>query len=92
VNQARNTATNPAALEAFALAIMSADSPATYSGELIKNPDVEYAKEEAGRIAKAMEELKRVAPMADRIWRRVIISKRTGRNLSGVPITRGCAR
>jgi FAD/FMN-containing dehydrogenase len=62
VSQARNTAINPTALDAFALAIMSADSPATYSGELIKNPDVEYAKEEAARIARAMDELKGVAP------------------------------
>jgi hypothetical protein len=62
VNQARDTCINPAALEAFALAIMSAESPARYSGEVIKNADLDYATEQAGRIDKAMEELKRVAP------------------------------
>ena len=91
-NQARNTAIDPAALEAFALAIMSADSPATYSGELIKIPTWSTRRKRPAELLRRWRSSSVLRRWADRIWRRVIISKRTGRNLSGVPITRGCAR
>jgi hypothetical protein len=58
----RNTAINPRAFKAFALAILSADSPASYAGETVKNPDLSYANEELRKIEQAMGQLKRVAP------------------------------
>lgn len=58
----RNTAINPAAFTAFALAIIAADTQATYSGEEIRNPELADAKDEAEKISRAMAELQRVAP------------------------------
>jgi FAD/FMN-containing dehydrogenase len=62
--EARNTALNPSVLDAFALAIISAESPADYTGGVIKNPGLSHANETDNRIGRAMGELKRVAPNA----------------------------
>jgi FAD/FMN-containing dehydrogenase len=59
---ARDTAINPAALEAFALVIFGAEGPPAYPGLPGHEPDVSAARRRAAAIAAAMRELHRVAP------------------------------
>jgi FAD/FMN-containing dehydrogenase len=59
---AQNTATNPAVLQAFALAIIAGGSEPAFPGISGHEPNLEEARQEAGRINKAMETLRRVAP------------------------------
>jgi FAD/FMN-containing dehydrogenase len=61
---ARDTAMNPAVLDAFALAIIAGGRPATYPGVSGHEPDLALARREAGRIDQAMAELRKVAPDA----------------------------
>jgi FAD/FMN-containing dehydrogenase len=61
---ARNTATNPDVLDAFALAIIAGEGPPAFPGLRGHEPDLDKARRHAGEIDKAMNELKRVAPDA----------------------------
>jgi hypothetical protein len=59
---ASQTALNPEALEAFALAICAGEGPPAYAG--MPAPDLAAARADAAQINRAMEELLRVAPGA----------------------------
>ena len=59
---ARDTATNPAVLTAFALAIIGGDGPPAYPGIPGHEPDLRAARPDARAIAQAMIELRKVAP------------------------------
>ncbi len=56
----RETATNPAVLDAFALAIIGAFGPSAYTG----TPDLAAARRDARAVGAAMAELRKVAPDA----------------------------
>jgi FAD/FMN-containing dehydrogenase len=60
----RDTAMNPAVAEAFALAIIASEGPPAYPGLRGHEPDLRDARRNAKEIAKAMTELKKVAPHA----------------------------
>jgi FAD/FMN-containing dehydrogenase len=62
VAAARDTATNPAVLEAFALAIIAGGRQATWPGIPGHEPDLVTARNAAGRIDDAMQELKKLVP------------------------------
>ncbi len=59
---ARDTATNPAAAEAFALAIIAAAGPPAFPGIAGHEPDLPLARRNAGNIAAAMGELRKLVP------------------------------
>jgi FAD/FMN-containing dehydrogenase len=59
---ARDTAINPAALEAFALVICGAEGPPAYPGVTGREPDPAKARTHAGAIARAMDELRTLVP------------------------------
>jgi FAD/FMN-containing dehydrogenase len=59
---ARDTATNPAALTAFALAIVAGSGPPAYPGMPGHEPDLDAARPDARAIARAMAELRKIAP------------------------------
>jgi hypothetical protein len=61
---ARNTATNPQVLDAFALAITGAEGPPAYVGLAGAQTNLGVARYEAGKIELATNELRRVAPGA----------------------------
>jgi FAD/FMN-containing dehydrogenase len=61
IEAARNTAMNPAVLNAFALAIIGADAPPSFAGMPDAQPDLKAAHAAAAQIEKAMDELLRVA-------------------------------
>lgn len=58
---ARDTATNPAVLDAFALAIMGAEGPPAYPGVAGHEPDLVRGRADAKAIRAAAEPLKRLA-------------------------------
>jgi FAD/FMN-containing dehydrogenase len=60
----RDTATNPAVLDAFALAIIASEGPPAYPGLRGHEPDLGDARRNAKEIAKAMVELRKVTPHA----------------------------
>jgi len=60
----RNTAMNPAVLDAFGLAIIAGGRPATYPGIPGHEPDLALARKEAGEIDQSMAELRKIAPNA----------------------------
>ena len=62
VAAARDTATNPAALDAFALLITGAEEQPAYPGIAGHEPDVALARQRRGAIKLAMDEIRRVAP------------------------------
>lgn len=62
VEAARNTATNPAVLDAFALAIIAGGQGPAYPGIAGHEPDAAAARRHAAGVARAMEALRRVAP------------------------------
>jgi FAD binding domain/Berberine and berberine like len=62
IDAARNTAMNPAALDAFALAIIGAGEPPAYPGVPGHEPNVAEARADAGGIRRAMAELRKVVP------------------------------
>lgn len=64
VAAARDTATNPAVLGAFALAIIAAGGPPPFPGNPFHAPAAEMAQAHAASVASAMAELRRVAPHA----------------------------
>jgi FAD/FMN-containing dehydrogenase len=59
---ARNTATNPAALDAFALLIAAAEGPPAYPGILGHEPDTGLARRNARAIGRAMDEVRKLVP------------------------------
>jgi hypothetical protein len=61
---ARDTATNPAVLDAFALAIIGAEEAPSYPGIAGHEPDIAAARVARQESDKAMEELLKVAPGA----------------------------
>ncbi|WP_449428290.1 FAD-dependent oxidoreductase [Rhodanobacter umsongensis] len=61
---ARDTATNPAVLDAFALAIIAGEGPPAFPGMPGPGPDLTVAREAARGIGKAMDALLKVAPQA----------------------------
>lgn len=64
IDAARNTAMNPAVLDAFALAIIAAGEGHAYPGIRGHEPDVTAAREQAAAVAQAMNELRKVVPRA----------------------------
>jgi hypothetical protein len=61
---ARDTAVNPAVLDAFALAISGAEGPPAYPGVPGREPDAARATRQAERIARAMAPLRQLVPNA----------------------------
>lgn len=61
---AANTATNPAVLDAFALAICGATAPPAYPGIAGHEPDVAGARQSAAAVGRAMSELRALVPNA----------------------------
>ncbi len=59
---ARDTAMNPAVLDAFALVISAAGGPPAYPGVAGHEPDLQLARDHAQAIDKAMNELRRLVP------------------------------
>ena len=62
VSASRNTAINPAVVDAFALAIVASEGPPAYPGLRGHDPDLAAARRNAGRVGAAMAELKKVVP------------------------------
>ncbi|WP_225782831.1 FAD-binding oxidoreductase [Xenophilus sp. Marseille-Q4582] len=62
VEAARDTAMNPAVLDAFALAILGAEGPPAYPGVAGRTPDEARAHRQSQRIGLAMAELRRLLP------------------------------
>jgi FAD/FMN-containing dehydrogenase len=57
---ARDTATNPTVLDAFALAIIAGGGPPAFPGIRGHEPDIAAARQRAGEIGKAMDELRQI--------------------------------
>ncbi len=64
IDAARQTATNPAVLDAFALVIIAGGGKPQYPGMPGAVPDAAPARERARQIGKAMAEMSKVAPAA----------------------------
>lgn len=64
VAAARDTALNPAVLDAFALAIIAGGGPPVYPGIPGHEPDLMAARRDADKISKSMHELRKVIPEA----------------------------
>jgi FAD/FMN-containing dehydrogenase len=64
IEEARDTAMNPAVLEAFALIISAAHGPPAYPGIRGHEPDRSAAQGRAHAITQAMNELRRLLPVA----------------------------
>jgi FAD/FMN-containing dehydrogenase len=64
VAAAKDTATNPAVLSAFALAIIAGGGPPVYPGIPGHEPDLTASRKDAVAIGKAMDELRRMVPEA----------------------------
>jgi hypothetical protein len=62
IEAARDTAMNPAVLDAFALAIIAGEGPPAFPGIPGHEPDLVAGRRAAGRINAAMAELQRVTP------------------------------
>ncbi|MCJ0763282.1 FAD-binding protein [Variovorax terrae] len=61
---ARDTAMNPAVLDAFALAILGTQGQPGYPGVAGREPDVALARQQAQALGRAMAELRRLVPDA----------------------------
>jgi len=64
ISAARDTAINPAVLDAFALAICGAEGPPAWPGIAGHEPDAARARREAGAVDRAMSALRRLVPEA----------------------------
>jgi FAD/FMN-containing dehydrogenase len=64
IEAARRTATNPAVLDAFVLAIIASEGPPAYPGLTGHEPNLSNARHDAARIKAAMLELRKAAPDA----------------------------
>lgn len=62
VEAARDTATNPAVLDSFALAILGSNGPAAYAGLPGGAPDLQAADHDAGAIRSSIATLRAVVP------------------------------
>ena len=62
VDAARNTAMNPAVLDAFALIISAAEGPPAYPGIPGHEPDLSIARKQANAIGEAMNEVRKLLP------------------------------
>jgi hypothetical protein len=62
IEAARETAMNPAVLDAFALAIMGANGPPAYPGVAGHEPDTSTARRQAAALSRAMQELRSLMP------------------------------
>ena len=62
IEAARDTATNPAVLEAFALAISAAEGPPAYPGIAGHEPDLASARWQAEAVGRATRELRELVP------------------------------
>ncbi len=62
VAAARDTALNPAALDAFALAIVAGEGPPAFPGMPRRGPDLAKARRDAGAIHSAMAAIRSVVP------------------------------
>jgi FAD/FMN-containing dehydrogenase len=62
IASARDTATNPAVLDAFALAIIASGEGHAYPGLRGHEPDLAAARKEAAAVAKSMDELRKLVP------------------------------
>ncbi len=92
IEAARNTAMNPAVLDAFALLISAAGEPPAYPGIPGHEPDVARAREDAEAIGKAMDAVRAVVPDAgsyvsesdffERDWQRSFWGKNYARLLA----------
>jgi FAD/FMN-containing dehydrogenase len=60
----KDTAINPAVLDAFVLAIIASEGPPAYPGVRGHEPDLRRARHDAGKIRQAANELRKVAPAA----------------------------
>lgn len=60
--EARNAATNPAAADAFALAISAAEGPPAFAGIPGHEPDLSVARRDARNVTAAMDELRKLVP------------------------------
>jgi FAD/FMN-containing dehydrogenase len=58
----RDTAINPAVLDAFVLVIIGSEGAPAYPGLLGYSPDLANARHDAAEVAKAMAELRKVVP------------------------------
>lgn len=64
IDAARNTATNPAMLDAFALAISGAEGPPAYPGIPGHEPDRASAREQRAAVDRAMAEVRKLLSKA----------------------------
>src|SRR5262249_19757877 len=62
IDAARQTATNPAVLDAFALMISAAEGPPAYPGVPGREPDLTIARSDAEAITNAMSEVRKLLP------------------------------
>jgi FAD/FMN-containing dehydrogenase len=62
IKAARDTAMNPAVLDAFALVIISASSAPSFAGVAGHEPDLARAKTEAAAVSASLAEVTRLAP------------------------------
>ena len=91
---ARDTATNPAATDAFALAIIAAAGPPAFPGIAGHEPDVaERARQCRRRSRAAMAELRKLVPEPRRLRLGVeLLRGRLAAAPSGARTIRGCGR
>lgn len=64
IDAARDTAVNPAVLDAFALVICGAEGPPAYPGVAGHEPDPAAARRRADAIGRALDELRKLLPDA----------------------------
>jgi FAD/FMN-containing dehydrogenase len=64
IDAARDTAMNPAVLDAFALIICAAEGPPAYPGISGREPDLSTARQRADAINQAMNEVRKLVPNA----------------------------
>jgi FAD/FMN-containing dehydrogenase len=64
IASARDTAMNPAVVDAFALVISGAGGPPAYPDVPGHEPDVTIARKQAEAVTAAMDEIRRIAPRA----------------------------
>jgi len=88
-NAARDTATNPAAIDAFALVIIANGGPPAYPGLPGTTPDLAAARKDAAAVTRAVAPLQTLVPNGgayvseanyfDRNWQRSFFGKNYGR-------------
>jgi FAD/FMN-containing dehydrogenase len=64
IARARDTAMNPAVVDAFALVISGAGGPPAYPDVPGHEPDIAAAQTSAAKVTAAMDEIRRIAPRA----------------------------